>query len=104
MGNELQRSMETLLEGTNSKTALAIKILAQSLDTRLTQMDDEQKKRHEEILSAIQKNKSETEQALKGIEVVRFFSSNPKWFGVIVSCVIFLIGAGAENLYKQIFK
>lgn len=104
MSNELQRSMETLLSGSNSKTALAIKILSQSLDTRLTLLECEQEKRHSEIMSAIQKNKNETDQALKGIEVVRFFSAHPRWFGIIVSCILILIGAGAENLYKSIFK
>lgn len=104
MSNDLKECMETMLQDSKSKTAVAIKVLSQSLDLRFTEMKAESEKKHKEILDAIKKNREETDLAMKGIEVVRFFSAHPKWLGIIVSCLLILVGAGAENIWKSLFK
>jgi len=104
MGNELQRSIDTLLEGSTSKTALSIRLLAQMVDSKFTQQDEQSTLRHQEILEAIFKNKKETDKALEGIEVVRFFSSHPKAFWIVVACILVMVGAGAENIWKTFLK
>lgn len=100
MSDDAEKSIDLILNGTKSPQGVAIKLLARMVDSNETNAA----KRHEELLSAIQKNKAETDQALKGIEVVRFFSSHPKWLGLIISGVLVLVGAGAENIWSKLFK
>lgn len=100
MSEDAQKSIDLILNGTKSPQGVAIKMLARMVDGYETNAAE----RHKELLSAIKKNKDETDQALKGIEVVRFFSSHPKWLGLIISGVLVLIGAGADNIWSKLFK
>lgn len=104
MGEELQKTIETVLNGTTSKTGISIKLLAQMVDKKFSDSDEEAKKRHAELLKAINKNKADTDSKFKGLEVVVFFSKYPKAFWLVVSALLLLVGSGLQNIYTTLFK
>jgi uncharacterized protein YegL len=104
MGEDLQRAIETVLNGTTSKTGISIKLLAQMVDTKFSSMDAENKQRHEELLAAISDNKKKTDDRFKGLEVVSFFSKYPKAFWLVVSAVLVLVGSGLQNIFTSLIK
>lgn len=104
MGEDLQRAIETVLNGTTSKTGISIKLLAQMVDTKFSGMDAENKQRHMELLEAISENKRKTDDRFKAIEVISFFSKYPRLFWVVVSAVLMLVGSGLQNIYTTLIK
>jgi uncharacterized protein YegL len=104
MGEELQKTIETVLNGTTSKTGIAIKLLAQMVDTKFSTSDEEAKTRHQELLKAIADDKQKTDERFKGLEVVAFFSKYPKAFWLIVGAVLVLVGSGLQNIYTTLIK
>lgn len=104
MGEDLQRAIETVLNGTTSKTGISIKLLAQMVDTKFSNMDAENKQRHAELLEAISYNKKKTDDRFKGLEVVSFFSNYPKAFWLVVSAILLLVGSGLQNIYTTLIK
>jgi len=108
MSEELQKSIDTVLQGTTSKTGIAIKLLAQLIDNYNLSAESVAKKRQKEVLEAINKMgienaafQKKTDDKFKNIEVVNFFAMHPKIFYLILACVLVLVGAGAENLLKS---
>lgn len=104
MGSELQKTIETVLNGTTSKTGIAIKLLAQMVDTKLSTSDKEARERHAELLKAINANKADSDLKFKGLEVVVFFSRYPKAFWLLVSAILVLVGSGLQNIYTTLIK
>jgi len=104
MGEDLQRAIETVLNGTTSKTGIAIKLLAQMVDAKVSALDEEAKTRHAELMKAINENKQRTDDRFKGLEVVAFFSNYPKAFWIVVSAVLLLVGSGLQNIYTTLIK
>ena len=104
MGEDLQRAIETVLNGTTSKTGISIKLLAQMVDTKFSSMDAENKQRHMELLEAISDNKKKTDDRFKGLEVISFFSKYPRVFWLVVSAVLLLVGSGLQNIYTTLIK
>jgi hypothetical protein len=104
MGEELQKTIETVLNGTTSKTGISIKLLAQMVDTKFSNMDAENKQRHAELLEAILDNKKKTDDRFNALEVVAFFSKYPKAFWLVVSSILMLVGSGLQNIYTTLIK
>jgi len=104
MGEELQKTIETVLNGTTSKTGIAIKLLAQMVDNKFSEKDKSDKLRHTQLLNAINQNKEATEIRFKGLEVVSFFATHKTAFWVVVGAVLLLVGSGLENIITTIIK
>lgn len=104
MGEELQKTIETVLNGTTSKTGIAIKLLAQMVDNKFSEKDKSDKSRHAELLLAISKDKEATEARFKGLEVVSFFATHKSAFWLLVGAVLLLVGSGLENIITTIIK
>ena len=104
MSNEIQKSIELILNGTKSPQGVAIKMLAKMVDEKTTSLAEEAERRHEELLEAIEKISQENERKFKKLEVVSFLSSYPKIFWVIAIAMIALAGSGVENMYKTFIK
>lgn len=108
---ELQKSIETVLNGTKSPTGVGLKLLAQLVDRKLDESEKVNARRHREQLDAIHDLskdisdfKTHTSAKFKGLEVVSFFSSHQKIFWISIVGLIFLSGAGAQNLWTIISK
>lgn len=108
---DLQKSIETILSDTRSTQGIAIKLLAQMVDKKFSDSEKLNARRHAEQLDAIHNIgqditnfKTHTSNKFKGLEVVSFFSNHQKIFWLSVVGVIFLSGAGAQNIWSIISK
>lgn len=111
MGEELQRSIETVLKGTSSKTSVAIKLLSQMIDDKFSKSENHSARRHYELLKAIQNQNKEfidfkdaTSKKFEGLAVVSFFSTHRRLFWVIAIATFILIGSGAQNILVTLIK
>ena len=104
---EFLNQIEMILKDSKSNQSIAIKLLAMMLDNKISEVEKQNHRYHLEQLKAIQDIskditdfKSHTSAKFKGLEIVSFFSEHRKLFWFVVSCIIFLSGAGVENIYK----
>lgn len=100
MGEELQKTIETILNGTKSKTGIAIKLLSQMVDTKFGEMETESKERHEEIL----KNMDCINLKFLSLEVVSFLSNHRTLLLVILASLLLLVGSGVDNIITTIVR
>jgi hypothetical protein len=99
MGEELEKTIETVLNGTTSKTGISIKLLAKMIDAKFSDHETERKRMHDEVMNAIDKLSRETSVKFDNLSVVSFLSTHKKLFLVIIFSLIILAGTGAQNIY-----
>lgn len=113
MGNELEKSVAEILNGTKQNiTSKAIKLLAMDLDQKFENVD----KKLDTIVLMLKTDKEESKKEIKCIneridkqekklEVVAFFSKHPKLLIILAVGLIFLIGFTiGHSKFLEIFK
>ena len=102
MGNNFDKT-KAILNGDESKYAIALKTMALDLDTKFKELEDRNTERHEALMKAIAHNKADTDKKFDKIKVVMFFSENPKWLYLILAgAVILMLFTNFGDLIKLI--
>jgi hypothetical protein len=100
MGEDLEKSIGKVINGTTSKTGIALKLLAQMVDTKFKEQESESKRMHDETISGIKNINSR----LDDLSVISFFSTHKKLFIIIVVAVIVITGSGIQNIISLLSK
>ena len=106
---ETYKQIEILLKDATGKQAVAIRLMAMMVDKKTSELEKKLVENHrlqmqaiENISTEINKFKGDTSARFQTLEIVTFFSKNRKLFWFLFSCILFLSGAGVENIYKFI--
>lgn len=98
MGNDLENTTNTALDGAKGKVPTTIKLLAmeidrkfESIENRFDEKEKTDKTRHEEVLKAISDLKCSNDEKFKKLSVVMFFSDKP-W--LLSACLIGIVVIG----------
>lgn len=76
MGNNFDKT-KAILNGDESKYAIALKTMALDLDTKFKELEDKNTERHEALMKAIADNKKQTyDKSSEKIKVVMFFGES----------------------------
>lgn len=109
MGENFEKA-KMLLEKSVGPEKNAIIMLAMDLDTKFTELEKSNEKRHQELMDAISTNNKVNDERITNMEnklskmkVVQFFSENPKFLYLsIAGAIALLIFAGIGDLIKLI--
>lgn len=111
MGEKFYNQVDIMLNGTKSVQGKALKIIARGMDEKFDIADQQAEERHKSILHAIEEMKKEntkfqddTRAKFKALEVVSFFSTHRQILMLVIFAILFLAGAGAQDLIIKIIK
>lgn len=111
MGEQLFKQVDIMLNGTKSVQGKALKIIARSIDEKFDQADQQAEERHKSILDAIDSMKEDnmrfqedTRTKFKTLEVVSFLSTHRQILLLVAFALLFLAGAGAQDIILKILK
>jgi hypothetical protein len=100
MGEDLTKSIETLLKDSDDRTAKAILILSLLIERKF----DELEKQHRDVRDDIEKLHARISTLKNETDTVRFFSKKPKLLLAILIAIIILIGSGIQNIFSFFAK
>jgi hypothetical protein len=100
MGEDLSKSLKTLLEGSDDTSAKALLILAQLIESKLETLEEQ----HRDVRNDIERLHIRISTLKDEMDAVRFFSRKPKLLLTVLIAIIILIASGIQNVFSFFAK